>query len=113
MRYDVIIIGGGAAGLMAMGELVANGHKVCLLEASGFLGGRINTVSREGFDGEVETGAEFIHGNASVTLELLKQANISYTPVSGDMKPIEKGVWFDEPENERSIELLNEKISLL
>jgi len=113
MRYDVIIIGGGAAGLMAMQELVASGHRVCLLEASGFLGGRINTIGRQGFDGEVETGAEFIHGNASVTMELLDKANILYTPVSGDMIPIEKGVWFDEPENDRSIELLNEKISLL
>jgi monoamine oxidase len=113
MQYDVIIIGAGAAGLMAMQELVATGHKVCLLEASDSLGGRINTIRREGFEGDVETGAEFIHGNASVTLGLLKQANISYTPVSGDMIPIEKGVWFDEPENDRSIELLNEKISLL
>ena len=113
MQYDVIIIGAGAAGLMAMQELVATGHKVCLLEASDSLGGRINTIGREGFDNEVETGAEFIHGNATVTMDLLKQANISYTPVSGDMIPIEKGVWFDEPENDRSMELLNEKISLL
>ena len=113
MQYDVIIIGGGASGLMAMFDLTSRGYKVCLLEASGSIGGRIAPISAEGFDAGIETGAEFIHGKASLTLDLLKKANISYTPTSGSMIPVEKGVWFNEPENDRNFEVLSEKISLL
>jgi len=113
MQYDVIIIGGGASGIMAMYELIASGYKVCLLEASGTIGGRIASIHQEGFVGGFETGAEFIHGNATLTLDLLKTANISYTPVSGEMISIEKGVWFNESGNDSGMDILYEKLSQL
>jgi glycine/D-amino acid oxidase-like deaminating enzyme len=46
---DVVIVGGGAAGLAAARHLTAAGAEVVLLEAAGRLGGRIVTDSVDGF----------------------------------------------------------------
>ena len=62
MKFDVIIIGAGAAGLAAMDELTESGFTVCMLEAGKFAGGRIATQVPERFDQPIETGAEFLHG---------------------------------------------------
>jgi monoamine oxidase len=61
-RSDVIVIGGGAAGLAAAGELGRRGHSVTLLEARDRLGGRIFTVRPKTWPACIELGAEFIHG---------------------------------------------------
>jgi monoamine oxidase len=98
MKYDIIIIGGGAAGLMAMKDLVEKGYRVCLLEAAARAGGRIYTLPKNGFDQPVEAGAEFIHGQLPLTLQLLKEANITYTPVTGKMISAKKGKWQEEEE---------------
>lgn len=82
---DVIIIGAGAAGLFAAYTLVKAGKTVTVLEARNRLGGRIHTVKSTGFPGHVELGAEFVHGNLPVTLNLLDEAGIAYTPVSFEM----------------------------
>src|SRR3954462_5608095 len=96
MKYDVIIIGAGAAGLMAMRELVIAGYQVCLLEAAPEAGGRIYTVNENGFKEPVEAGAEFIHGDLDLTTELLKHAGIPYVPVDGQMIPVQHGKWLKE-----------------
>jgi len=46
---DVVIVGGGAAGLAAARHLTAAGVEVVLLEAAARLGGRIVTDSVDGF----------------------------------------------------------------
>ena len=48
-RGDVVIVGGGAAGLAAAQTLTAAGAEVLLLEADGRLGGRIATDEVDGF----------------------------------------------------------------
>src|ERR1700734_3664865 len=48
-RSDVVVVGGGAAGLAAPRTLAAAGTEVTLLEASGRLGGRIVTDQVDGF----------------------------------------------------------------
>jgi monoamine oxidase len=96
MKYDIIIAGAGAAGLMAAKELSEAGYTVCLLEAAATAGGRICTLKEDGFDMPVETGAEFIHGRLELTLKLLKQARIGYEPVRGQMIPVRKGKWHTE-----------------
>jgi len=59
MKYDIIIIGAGAAGLLAMRDLAKTGYRVCMLEASGIAGGRISGI-KEGFENYVEiTGVQF------------------------------------------------------
>jgi monoamine oxidase len=82
---DVLVIGAGAAGLMVAYKLSAAGRKVMVLEARGRLGGRIDTKQTGLFSSEVELGAEFIHGNLPVTLNLLKAAGIEVQPASGAM----------------------------
>lgn len=59
-RFDVVIVGGGVAGLAAAGELAAHGVSVALLEARGRLGGRIHTLYDPVHPLPVELGAEFI-----------------------------------------------------
>ena len=59
---DIIIIGGGAAGLAAAYELSLMKRKILLLEARNRLGGRIFTLQDKRFGAPVELGAEFIHG---------------------------------------------------
>ena len=96
MKYDVIIIGAGAAGLHAMKNLTEAGYKVCILEAAETIGGRIATIEERGFTGPVETGAEFIHGKLPLTFKLLKEAGIAYEPVEGDMIGVRNGAWEKE-----------------
>ncbi len=96
-RSDVIIIGAGACGLMAAKALSDKGKKITLLEAKPQAGGRIHTLYHEFFQ-PVESGAEFIHGNLPVTIEVLKNAGISYTKVKGEMMRNSGGRWHEEDE---------------
>ena len=73
-RYDVIVIGAGAAGLAASGELARAGRRVLLLEARDRIGGRIWTRREPDVDAPIELGAEFIHGHAPLTRALLAGA---------------------------------------
>lgn len=82
-KADIIIVGAGAAGLMAAHRLSAGGKKVIVLEARSRTGGRINTLTDSLFFKNTETGAEFIHGNLPVTLDLLKEADIEYHEAGG------------------------------
>ena len=78
---DVVIIGGGAAGLAAARVLAKAGVSVELLEAQERLGGRILTV--EDSDGRpLELGAEFIHGSPGTTLALAEEAGLPLVPVA-------------------------------
>jgi monoamine oxidase len=79
---DVIIIGAGAAGLMAAYELSKSGKQVTVIEARDRTGGRIHTLKD---NLHTELGAEFVHGNLPVTLQLLKEAQIDIVPASGEM----------------------------
>lgn len=81
---NTIIIGAGAAGLIAAYELAKTNQKVTILEARNRIGGRCYTFSGQDFTQPIELGAEFIHGELPLTLKLLKEANIKYKPVSGD-----------------------------
>ena len=58
---DVLVIGGGVAGLAAAGELGRKGFSVTLLEARDRLGGRVWTLRPRGWPVPVELGAEFVH----------------------------------------------------
>jgi monoamine oxidase len=89
---DVIIIGAGAAGLMAAKQLSDAGLKVCVLEARERVGGRICPFRKS------EGGAEFIHGKLAVTLNLLKEAGIEKQELTGEMKQFIKGKWSRETE---------------
>jgi flavin-dependent amine oxidoreductase len=73
-RFDVVVIGAGAAGLAAAAELLRGGRSVLLLEARDRIGGRIWTRRETELPVPIELGAEFIHGHAPLTRALLDQA---------------------------------------
>ena len=75
-RHDVIVVGAGAAGLAAADALARAGRSVLVLEARGRIGGRCWTRRMPGLPVPVELGAEFIHGQAKSTLELLTRAGV-------------------------------------
>jgi monoamine oxidase len=81
---EIIIIGAGAAGLIAAYKLTKAGQKVTILEARNRIGGRCYTFSGDHFTQPVEMGAEFIHGTLPITLKLLKEANIPCEAIYGD-----------------------------
>lgn len=87
---NIIIIGAGAAGLMAAKELSAK-HQVTVLEARDKVGGRIRTIAPG-----IETGAEFVHGHLPISLSLLEEAGLKYTPIAGKMYSVENGNWHEE-----------------
>jgi monoamine oxidase len=75
-EYDVLLIGAGAAGLLAARTLTKAGKRVVLLEARNYPGGRIYTFTGDGFTGPTEGGAEFLHGDVTYSQDLLEQAKI-------------------------------------
>ncbi len=89
-QFDIVIIGAGASGLMAAYELSSTSQRILIVEARARIGGRIYTNTPASFSLPIERGAEFIHGEASLTFELLKRFDISFTEVEGRMYRVEK-----------------------
>lgn len=88
----VIIIGAGAAGLMAARHLTTLGIPTRVLEARDRIGGRIHT-SFDGFSVPVEHGAEFVHGDLPLTMGLLKEAGIPLVPAGTRVARSAGGHW--------------------
>lgn len=82
MPSTILIIGAGASGLVAARRLAAGGFSVTLLEAASIPGGRIHSVSIPGFAGLVEAGAEFVHGELPITLQLAREAGVALIPTN-------------------------------
>lgn len=85
MESEIIVIGAGAAGLMAARELSKAGKKVTLLEARDRIGGRIYSLPEEEFGYPAQGGAEFVHGEARITKNLIKEANLTFVPDEGEV----------------------------
>jgi monoamine oxidase len=107
MKYDVIVIGAGAAGLLATKDLAKAGYQVCLVEAAGIAGGRISTT-KEGFENYAEAGAEFIHGKLPFTFQLLKEAGLSSEAVEGKMIGVQQGQWQAEEHDDHWDEFMRQ-----
>ncbi len=83
-RIDVAIVGAGAAGLTAAGELRRKGFEVAVFEARDRIGGRILTHRDPRVPLPIELGAEFIHGEAPETLRRLAEAGLLACDVTGE-----------------------------
>lgn len=82
MSSTILIIGAGASGLIAARKLALRGLTVTVLEASTVPGGRIHTFSDPGFERSVEAGAEFVHGDLPITMQLAREAAVELIPTS-------------------------------
>jgi monoamine oxidase len=73
---DVLVIGGGVAGLAAAERLAKAGRRVTVLEGRDRLGGRIHTLHDPESPLAIELGAEFVHGENVPTWPLLQRAGL-------------------------------------
>jgi monoamine oxidase len=76
-KYDVIVIGAGAAGLAALRILDRAGLRVIVLEARDRVGGRIYTLHDPLSSLPLELGAEFIHGRPPQVWDIVRDAGLS------------------------------------
>jgi monoamine oxidase len=91
MDYDAIVIGAGAAGMIAARTLARGGRSVVLLEAHDRAGGRMYGVSHPRALAPVELGAEFVHGRPSVTYELLREYGATVIDDTGERFVLRNG----------------------
>lgn len=87
-----IVIGAGAAGLMASSVLLENGVAVELIEARDRIGGRICTLDHPGFSSAIETGAEFIHGDFPMVRKLMAEIGTRPKRLEGVSYQLYKGM---------------------
>ncbi len=110
---SVLIAGAGIAGMLAAVELARTGFAVTLVEARDRLGGRISSVSLPGSPGTAEAGAEFVHGHLPVTLSLLDEAGIRYSPFRPRFYTIRKGRFDEQHHDHDHWDELLEKLASL
>ena len=79
----ILVVGAGAAGLMAARELVRAGKRVTIVEARERCGGRIYPLPAQEFGYPAEGGPEFVHGAAPFTRALMRDAQLSLLPRGG------------------------------
>ena len=89
--FDTLIVGAGAAGLVAAAELGRQHGSVCVLEARDRVGGRMFTRREPGVTLPIELGAEFIHGAAPATLGWLAKSNTAVVDAGGHRYTLRDG----------------------
>ncbi len=84
MDADAIVIGAGAAGLAAARRLARRSARVLLIEARERAGGRVWTLAMPRRVTPAELGAEFVHGPAPESRDLLRAAGSAAVDVGGE-----------------------------
>ncbi|MDA9436860.1 flavin monoamine oxidase family protein [Bradyrhizobium sp. CCBAU 51627] len=79
----IVIVGAGAAGLMAARQIARAGKRVTILEARDRCGGRIHPLPASEFGYPADAGAEFVHGEAPVTRALAREAGLTVRTIGG------------------------------
>jgi len=88
-HFQVVVIGAGASGLMAARMLAESGKSVLILEARDRIGGRMHTLQLPSFSVPIEAGAEFLHGDVSLTKAIVDEARLDTWSAQGNAWSIE------------------------
>jgi monoamine oxidase len=107
----IVVIGAGAAGLMAARELARAGKRVTILEARDRCGGRICPLPVTEFGYPAEAGAEFIHGDAPVTHALLREAGLAVRPTQGTRWNVQNGTLTRNELSNPHLDRLHERLA--
>jgi monoamine oxidase len=89
---DVVVVGGGVAGLAAATRLAGAGRAVTLLEARSRLGGRVYTHTPPGTGDPIELGAELIQGESADFLDLVRRGNLTLQELPNHHQYLRAGV---------------------
>src|ERR1700730_9764652 len=81
--WELVVRGASVSGLAAASELRKSGLSVLILEARDHVGGRAWTRHEPDLSAPIELGAEFIHGRAPETFELLREVGKAALDTSG------------------------------
>jgi monoamine oxidase len=104
IKYDILILGAGVAGLAAGRLLAEGGRQVAIVEARDRVGGRIATehVSIGGALNSIpiELGAEFVHGLPQASWQLINEARLATHELGGDHLCYERGCLQACPESD-------------
>ena len=84
MAHDAIIVGAGVSGLSAARALAQAGADFVILEARERVGGRIYTIRDPRSPVPIELGAEFLHGAAKETMDIVRAARLRAVDISGE-----------------------------
>ena len=75
--YDVVVVGGGFAGVTAAREAALRGRRTLLLEARDRLGGRTWSADWDGF--RIEYGGAWVHWHQPHTFSEITRAGLAVT----------------------------------
>ena len=100
-HHEVVVLGGGCAGLAAAAALAEKGVDVALLEARSRLGGRVWTLHADGEP--IELGAEFVHGEAPRTVAIARQGDVAFEEVRSAQRWLRGGTLVEAPDLTRSL----------
>lgn len=84
-KTKIVVVGAGAAGLLAALDLARAGNEVTILEARCRAGGRIYSLDPDEFGYPAQGGAEFVHGPAPLTREIAEEAGMTLSPRRGEV----------------------------
>src|SRR5437868_2080125 len=106
---DVIVLGAGLAGAIAAADLHAHGLDVLVIEARPRVGGRVWSIVEPHVPLPIELGAEFLHGEAKETVEIVRDAGLALVEMTQSHWTRRRGLLGEAPAYEGSLEGAFEK----